>query len=123
MDGLKCSLSEAQEILAYDKTITDKNEGEGEYDLPPERLAIAKKQAHTGTRTPTNYKFTQRKRKENATKGGIIAELAEFFNKNCQFQVDNLQIPNKEQKISFQIGGKWFSITLTEHRTPPKWIK
>ena len=122
--GLKCSLEEAQDVLAYDKTIKDDNEGEAEFDLSPEKAAIAKKFSHTGTRkAPTAYKFTQRKRKENATKGGIIAELSDFFTKMSEFNVENFQIPSKEGKISFKIGEKWYSLTLTEHRTKPKWCE
>lgn len=66
--------------MAYDKAVeADKKT---EYDLPPEKAKIAQKFAHAGTRKqPTAYKFTTRQRKPNATKGGIIAELAEFLEK------------------------------------------
>lgn len=77
--------------------------------------------ARTGTRkVPTAYKFTQRQRKENATKAGIIAEIAEFLEKNSQFSVENLQITNKERQISFIIGGETYEFTLVQKRKPKK---
>ena len=92
-----------------------------EYDLPPDKLAIARKMAHTGTRkAPTAYKFTKRERKPNATKGGIIAELAQFLTENSGFSVENLQITNKERQIAFEIGGEKYELTLVQKRKPKK---
>ena len=90
--------------MAYDKAVeADKKT---EYDLPPDKAKIAQKFAHAGTRkAPTAYKFTPRQRKPNATKGGIIAELAEFLEKNSQFSIADLSITNKERQIAFSIGG------------------
>lgn len=108
---------EAQDILAYDKAV---EAGEKtEYDLPPDKLKAAQKYAHTGTRkVPTAYKFTKRERKPNATKGGIIAELAEFMEHNSNFDVSNLAITNKERQISFMVGGETFELTLVQKRKP-----
>lgn len=119
--GLHCSREEAEEVYFCDVKI---DHGEGVYfDLPPEKVKIAQKFAHTGTRAPTVYKFERKERKPNATKGGLVSELADFIEKSSNFDVKNLQIPQKEGKISFQIGEKWYSWTLTEHRTKPKWIE
>lgn len=110
---------EEEELLAYDKKVEAGQRTE--YDLSPEQDKIARKFAHAGTRKqPTAYKFTQRQRKPNATKGGIIAELAEFLEKNSQFSIENLQIPNKERQISFAIGGEMFELTLVQKRKPKK---
>lgn len=108
---------EAQDILAYDKAV---EAGEKtEYDLPPDKLKAAQKYAHAGTRkVPTAYKFTKRERKPNATKGGIIAELAEFMEHNSNFDVSNLTITNKERQISFMVGGETFELTLVQKRKP-----
>lgn len=77
--------------------------------------------ARTGTRKqPTNYKFTKRQRKPNATKGGIIAELAQFLGENSEFCIENLEIVNKERQISFQIGEDKFELTLAQKRKPKK---
>lgn len=108
---------EAQSILAYDKAV---EAGEKtEFDLPPDKLKTAQKYAHTGTRkAPTAYKFTKRERKPNATKGGLIAELADFMEHHSNFDVFNLAITNKERQISFMVGGETFELTLVQKRKP-----
>lgn len=108
---------EARDILAYDKAV---EAGEKTpYDLSPEQEKIAKKFAHTGTRkTPTAYKFTPRQRKPNATKGGIIVELADFMEHNSNFAVVDLAITNKERQIAFKIGDDSFELTLVQKRKP-----
>lgn len=116
---LGLSKQEEQELLAYDKAVeADKST---EYDLSPDKIKIAQKFAHAGTRKqPTAYKFTQRQRKPNATKGGIISELADFLEKHSQFSIDNLQITNKERQIAFTIGEDSFELTLVQKRKPKK---
>ena len=92
-----------------------------EYDATPEQLKVEREMARTGTRKqPTNYKFTKRQRKPNATKGGIIAELAQFLQENSDFSVENLEIVNKERQIAFQIGEDKFELTLAQKRKPKK---
>lgn len=117
MSGLKCSAEEAQKVLAYDKAI---EHGEKtDYDLPQDKLEIARKFAHTGTRKqPTLYKFTKRERKPNATKAGIIAELFTFLSENSDFAVENAEITNKERQIAFRIGEDSFELTLVQKRKP-----
>ena len=117
MSGLKCSVEEAQKILAYDKAI---EHGEKtDYDLPQDKLEIARKFAHTGTRKqPTLYKFTKRERKPNATKAGIIAELFTFLSENSDFAVENAEITSKERQIAFRIGEDSFELTLVQKRKP-----
>lgn len=117
MSGLKCSEEDAKEILAYDKAI-DKGEKTA-YDLPQDKLEIARKFAHTGTRKqPTLYKFTKRERKPNATKAGIIAELFTFLTENSDFAVENAEITNKERQITFHISEDSFELTLVQKRKP-----
>ena len=61
MNGLKCGREEAEQVYEYDMAVD--HDKKTEYDLPPDKLAIARKMAHTGTRkTPTAYKFTKRER-------------------------------------------------------------
>lgn len=116
-DKLGLSDKEKQELLVYDKAV---ERGEKtEFDLPPEKAKAAAKYAHTGTRkAPTAYKFTPRQRKPNATKGGIIAELADFLEKNSQFSIASLEITNKERQIAFKIGDDSFELTLVQKRKP-----
>lgn len=123
ISGLQCCREEAEEIYACDEKID--HDEKVYFDLPADKLRVAQKFSHTGTRekkAPTVYKFDKKERKPNATKGGLVAEIAEFIEKNSSFDVKNFQIPNKEQKISFKIGEKWYTWALTEHRTPPKWV-
>lgn len=119
MKGLKCGREEAEQVYECDKAID--HEEKMDFDLPPEKLAIARKQAHTGTRkTPTAYKFNKRERKPNATKGGLITDFAQFLTENSSFLVENVEIMNKERQISFEIGGEKFELTLVQKRKPKK---
>lgn len=87
--------------------------------MPPDKAKVAQKFAHAGTRkAPTVYQFKPRQRKPNATKGGIIAELAEFMEKHSAFSVTDLIITNKERQISFKIGEDTFELTLVQKRKP-----
>lgn len=119
MAGLKCDRQEAEQVYEYDKAVD--HDEKTEFDLPPDKLKVAQKQAHTGTRkTSTAYQFTKRERKPNATKGGLIAELAEFLSKNSGFAVENLEVTNKERQVAFEIGGDKFELTLVQKRKPKK---
>lgn len=114
-DKLGLTEEEKKELLAYDKAV---EHGEKtEYDATPEQLKVERLMARTGTRkAPTAFKFSQRQRKPNATKGGIIAELADFLEKNSQFSVENVAITNKERQISFCISGQTYELTLVQKR-------
>lgn len=117
--ALKLSPEEEQALLAYDKAV-EKGQPT-EFDATPEQLKVEREMTKTGTRkTPTAYKFTKRERKPNATKGGIIAELADFLSKNSSFLIEKLEILNKERQISFKIGEETFELTLTQKRKPKK---
>ena len=111
---LDVSSEEADEILASDKAI-DRGQPQ-EFDLPPDKVKIAQKFAHTGTRKKTVYNFNKRERKANPTKGGIIAELAEFLQTASDYEVHDLQIANAERQITFQIGTETFDLTLVQKR-------
>lgn len=117
MKGLKCDEAEARAVYAYDCEV--ETSAKAQFDLPPEKAKIAQKYAHTGTRkTPTVYQFNKRERKPNATKGGIIAELANFLENNSQFAILDLQILNKERQLAFKIGTDTFELTLVQKRKP-----
>ena len=116
MSGLKCSEEEAREIMAFDKRI-DRGE-RTEYDLSPEEEKAAKKWANTTSekKAPPNYKWTTRERKANPTKGGIIAELADFMANTSQYAAEDVVITNKERMIAFRIGDNDYEITLIQKR-------
>lgn len=105
---------EAQDILAYDKAVEAGLPTQ--YDLPPDKAKVAQKFAHAGTRKPTVYKFDKKERKPNATKGGIIEELANFLTSGSQFSIEGLEITNKERQIAFNIGSDSFELTLVQKR-------
>lgn len=109
----------AEEILAADKAI-DRGERMA-FDLDPETEKMAKKMANAGTRKkPTVYNFdtSKRQRKENPTKGGIIAELAKFLAEQSENACENVNITNKERQIAFECGGHKYELTLVQKRRP-----
>ncbi len=117
MKNLKCDRQEAEDIYEYDVAVN--HDEKTPYDLPPDKEKIARKYAHTGTRkAPTTFNFSKRERKPNATKEGIISELASFLTENSAFSVKNFQITNKERQIAFEIGDKKFELTLVQKRKP-----
>ena len=116
MRTLGCTEEEALDIIASDKAI---DQGKRvEFDLDPEREKMAKKMANVGTKKPTVYKFDtkEKKRKENPTKAGIIAELAKFLEENSENTCENVEITNKERQIAFKIGENDFELTLVQKR-------
>lgn len=102
--ALQLTPEQEAELLAYDKAVeADKKT---EYDLPPDKAKIAQKFAHAGTRkAPTAYKFTPRQRKPNATKGGIIAELAEFLEKTVNSLSLTCLLLTKKGRLRFLLVG------------------
>ena len=109
----------ADEILAADKAI-DRGERMA-FDLDPETEKMAKKMANAETRKkPTVYNFdtSKRQRKENPTKGGIIAELAKFLAEQSENACENVNITNKERQIAFTVGENSFELTLVQKRKP-----
>lgn len=127
MKGLGCDRKEAEEIYAYDQEVEhDSTVGV----LSPDKEVIARKMTHTGTRArkedsakkPFVPKLEARKRKPNATKEGLVAEIAEFLKENSGFEIKGLQTPSPTQKVSFKVGDLWYTWTLTEHRKAVAWI-
>ena len=100
----------AEQLIADDKAI-DRGE-RMPFDLTPEQEKLAKKYVRGESKKPRVYNFDTRKRKENTTKSGIIADLGQFLAE----KVENLEIINPEREVSFTLEGKSFSLTLTQHR-------
>ena len=117
VDLLGCSIAEAEQVLADDKSI-DKGERMS-FDLSKEAEKKALKLANaTEHKKPAVYKFDKRERKENTPKRTVIAEIYEFLVENAQFSPENVEILNKERQISFDYAGEKFEITLTQKRKP-----
>lgn len=112
MRSLKCSKSEAEEILVEDRKI-DRGESV-DFDLSPEEHKRAMKNANTGTKSPKGEK-TARKPKENPTKEGVIAEIAQFL---AEKGYNSVEITNKTRQIGFKIGEDAYELTLIAKRKP-----
>lgn len=120
---------EIQRMLADDKRV---DRGEIlEWDMSAEEHKKAMKYANVTDKKPkseekspkkggTAYNFdtSQRKRKENPTKAGIIAEIATFLLQNAGFAPENVEITNKERQIAFTVGENSFELTLVQKRKP-----
>lgn len=110
MEVLKISYEEALDVVKSDWLIDHGERVEFDLDKEAEKKAI--KEAHKGEgRKPTVYKFEQRKRKENPTKGGIIQYLYE-----CLADYENVAITNKERQIAFSANGNDYELTLVQKR-------
>lgn len=117
MRVLDISEAEAKEVIEYDKAIDRMPDKKVSSDLTPEQKKVAKKMSSTGTRQgPKTYQFTKRERKPNATKEGLVAELAAFLAEHSEFAVSNCEIVNKNRLIHFFIGEKEYDLTLIEKR-------
>lgn len=117
--GLRCSEEEAIEIYLADKAI---DRGERlPFDLPIELEKEAKKMANvTERKRPTVYNFdtSNKKRKENPTKSGIISEIAKFLQEQSENAVEAVNITNPERQIAFTIGENSYELTLVQKRKP-----
>lgn len=116
---LKISEEEAKQLIEDDKRI-DRGE-KMDFDLPPDKLKVAREYTKCGTRkAPTVYNFdtTNRKRKENPTKAGIIAELAKFLEERSENACKDVNITNKERQIAFTVGDNAYELTLVQKRKP-----
>jgi len=113
MQGLKCSEDEAREVYAYDQAV--EHDEKTPYDLTPEQEKIARKAARAD-RKPTVYKFETRKRKPNATKGAIIAAVADWLNQTEVFSAEKVEVTNAERQIKFISAGETFELTLVQKR-------
>lgn len=118
MKILGCSEEEARQLVADDAAI---DKGEKLFELSDEQKKASKKARSTGTKKrPTAYKFEKRERKPNEVKRWIIDRLR-ILCEGWELNGDalNVKVTNIERTIDFNIDGRAFTLTLTEHR-PPK---
>ena len=110
--------AEARETAEYDLAVES---GEAtEFDLTAEQQKVAKKYTNTGTKKRTEYQFSKRERKPNETKREIMNTVRILFegmalNGKCK----GVTLSNIERTLDFEMDGKQYTLTLTEHR-PPK---
>lgn len=107
--------AEAQDILAYDKAVEAGLPTQ--YDLPPDKLKVAQKFAHTGTRTPMVLNHPKKEFKRNATQDSIIEELKRFLSSGeSEFDITNVANGDKGYTIVFTIGEDNFKLTVNKTR-------
>ena len=128
----KYSDAQIEEMLEDDKA-TDKGVIH-EWDLSPEEHKKAMKYANVDEhkkpakkvaepsaepkKAPTVYNWnTEGKQpKANPTKEQIISAVAQFLTEHGKIGCENVEITNKQGKISFTMGENSFSFSLTQHR-------
>lgn len=115
MRVLNISADEAEDIIAYDKAVEQGKKTK--YDLTADQEKEVRKYRQA-ERKPTAYNFTKRERKPNATKEGIVAEIAKFLTENSDFDTKNVEITNKNREITFMVGDDTFTWTLVQKRRP-----
>ena len=114
VESLGCSIFEAEEILAADKTI-DKG-GRTDFDLSKEDEKKALKYANVKTKKkPMIPNLTKRERKPDPTKEGVIQAVFEFLQENGY---TDCEITNKTKLISFKIADDSYEFNLIRKRKP-----
>ena len=107
--------SEARETAEYDLAVES---GEAtEFDLTAEQQKVAKKYTNTGTKKRAEYQFSQRERKPNEIKRKImtcVRILLEGMELNGECK--GVTLSNIERTLDFEMEGKQYTLTLTEHR-------
>ena len=114
---LGLSYQEAEAVVLDDKAI---DKGEKLFELTEEQKKVAKKMTNFDTKNIKNDQKRTVNRAKNATKGAIIAEIAQFLSENSQFSIENLEIINEERQFGFKIGENAYEITLAQKRKPKK---
>ena len=113
---LNVSEKEADDIIAYDKAVEQGKKTP--YDLTAEQEKEVRKYRQA-ERKPTIYNWQKkRERKPNATKEGIVEEIATFLRENSGCETKNVEITNKNREITFNVGDDTFTWTLVQKRRP-----
>ena len=114
VESLGCSIFEAEQILADDKTI-DKG-GRTEFDLSKEDEKKALKYANVKTKKkPMIPNLTKREKKPDPTKEGVIQAIFDFL---VEKGYENVEITNKTKLISFKIAEDSYEFNLIRKRKP-----
>ena len=120
MKTLDLTRDEAIELIRDDEQVDRMGMKQVDDDLTEEQKKAIKK-AKGGVRAVNAYgKKVTRERKENPTKASLIAEIADFLQKNSENAIENCEIINKERQIAFKIDEDSFELTLVQKRKPKK---
>ena len=121
----KLGYSDAQieEMIEDDKAV-DRNEPLP-WDMSKEEHKKAMKYANADEhkkpaekKAPTVYNWdtSEKPRKQNVTKEGLVSALADFLTNTEELGCVDVVITNKQGKVSFKIGDTDFTFSLTQHR-------
>lgn len=120
MRTLDLTRDEAIELIRDDEQVDKMGMKQVDDDLTEEQKKAIKK-AKGGVRAVNAYgRKVTRERKENPIKASLIAEIADFLQKNSENAIENCEITNKERQIAFKIGEDSFELTLIQKRKPKK---
>jgi hypothetical protein len=119
----KYSDAQIEEMLEDDKAV---DRGEPlPWDMTPEEHKKAMKYANvdehkkpTEKKAPTVYNWSNegKPKKQNITKEALVSALAQFLTENADLGCENVEITNKQGKVSFKVGDNDFTFSLTQHR-------
>jgi hypothetical protein len=122
----KYSDAQIEEMLEDDKAV---DRGEPlPWDMTPEEHKKAMKYANvdehkkpakpTEKKAPTVYNWdtTDKPKKQNITKEGLVSALAQFLRDNAELACEGVEITNKQGKVEFTVNGTAFTFSLTQHR-------
>ena len=116
LQGLGFTEAEAVETVLYDDDV--EHNRPTEFDLTEEQKKVAKKYTDIGSKKKKGaYQFTPRERKPNETKRQIMQYVRILFegmasNGTCEA----VNLSNAERTLDFEMDGKSYTLTLTEHR-------
>lgn len=123
MRKLKYSDAQIEEMLEDDKAV-DRNEPLP-WDMTPEEHKKAMKYANADEhkkpaekKAPTVYNWNTegKSKKQNVAKETLVSALAQFLAENENLGCENVEITNKQGKVSFKVGDNEFTFSLTQHR-------
>ena len=108
--------AEIADMLEADARI---DKGEKLFEQTAEQKAVTKKMTQARAAVNAYGKKVTRERKPNEVKRWIIQRVKTLC-EDWELNGDalNVNVTNIERTIDFQIDGRNFTLTLTEHRTP-----
>lgn len=123
MRKLGYSDAQIEEMLEDDKAV---DRGEPlPWDMSKEEHKKAMKYANADEhkkpvekKAPTVYNWdtSEKPKKQNTTKEGLVSALADFLTNTEELGCVDVVITNKQGKVSFKIGDTDFTFSLTQHR-------
>ena len=119
----KYSDAQIEEMLEDDKAVDrgeplpwDMSEEDHRKAMKYANVDEHKKPAEKKKPATYNWDTTDKPKKQNITKEALVSALAQFLAENADLGCENVEITNKQGKVSFKIGDNDFTFSLTQHR-------